>query len=98
MTLGYLGSMIAAACFAMLLAVGLDVNIRYRSARRAVFENLDSAAENGYFAPGEQLDGATAEEIVGDLRAYAEDPRLNDVNNGLLERAVLAWMHKRGIL
>lgn len=41
--------------------------------RNRVFANLDNARENGFFDPGEQLHGATPEEIAGDLIAYAED-------------------------
>lgn len=41
--------------------------------RRSVFANLDSAAENGYFEPGEHLYGATPDEIAHDMALHAED-------------------------
>lgn len=41
--------------------------------RTKVFSNLDSAEANGYFDPGEQLDGVTADEIADDMIALAED-------------------------
>ena len=41
--------------------------------RTIVFRNLDNARENGYFDPGDLLHGATAADLVADLRAFAED-------------------------
>jgi hypothetical protein len=41
--------------------------------KQIVFDNLDSAKENGAFESGEELDGATAEEIAEDMVVYADD-------------------------
>jgi len=39
--------------------------------RDTIFEELRAAPANGYFMPGEQLDGATEEEIAKDLLAFS---------------------------
>lgn len=43
------------------------------STREIIRNNLDNALAYFYFAPGEQLHGASVEEIACDLMAYAED-------------------------
>jgi hypothetical protein len=91
----YYGVLVFSVGVSLLAAAWLDWRVRNRIVRRAVFENMDSAAANGYFAPGEQLHGATAHSIVMDLRAYAEDPRLDNAGDKSLERHVRAWLSNR---
>lgn len=54
------------------------------SLREVVFGNLDNAWENGYFKEGEQLHGATAEDIAFDMLAYAEDLEDEDTIDDIL--------------
>jgi hypothetical protein len=61
--------------------------------QRIVDRNLDSAKENGYFNPGEQLDGATAEEIAADMLAYASD--VEGFDTALLIPFVQNWIDRQ---
>lgn len=47
--------------------------LRWRRIRRAVFANLDSAAEDGQFEPDGYLHGYTSFDVAADLEVYAED-------------------------
>lgn len=64
------------------------------STRKLVFANLDASLENGYFDEGEQLHGATAEDIAHDLIAYAED--CNEYTVKTLVRYVNEWQGLEG--
>jgi hypothetical protein len=64
------------------------------SLKEIVFENLDHALENGYFEPGEQLHGATSEEIAGDMIAYAED--VEDYEKADLLPHIEKWLKEKG--
>jgi hypothetical protein len=81
---------------AVLTGLFVEWRIRRRRLRRRVFSNLDSAAENGYFAPGEQLHNATTEDIAQDLVCYSDD--FGDVDAKRLEPHVCAWLYHRGLL
>ncbi len=59
--------------------------------RKVVYENLNNAKENGYFKPGEQLHGATPEEIANDLLAYAVDCEPID-DPQLLVPYIVEWL------
>jgi hypothetical protein len=63
-----------------------------RDLRSIVFENLDSAFENGYFKKGELLHGATLVEIANDMLAYSED--LEDETVDELLPFIREWMLK----
>jgi hypothetical protein len=54
--------------------------------KETVRRNLDAALENGYFNRGEQLSGASAEDIADDMLVYCAD--LESLNDGELELAV----------
>lgn len=63
--------------------------------RHSVFDNLDSAYENGYFDAGEQLFGATAAEIAQDMALYAVDfEGLYYVDD--ITPHVRAWLYRKG--
>lgn len=66
-----------------------------RRLRRAVFANLDSAYENGYFEPGEYLHRAGARSITFDLRAFAPDMFDHPANK--LLPYVAEWLDQKGL-
>jgi hypothetical protein len=63
-----------------------------RDLRSIVFQNLDSAFENGYFQEGELLHGATFEEIANDMIAFSED--IEDETAADLLPFIREWMLK----
>lgn len=68
---------------------------RHPATRRLVFAYLDSAAENGYFEPGEHWYGMSADELAYDLVCYASD--CENLQPELLAPYVLEWKRRRGI-
>lgn len=81
---------------AAIVLVALFSRWRIRTAlRRAVFGNLDSAAENGYFEPGEYCHDMAADELAQDLTTYAAD--LEDERPETLTPYVVEWRNKRGL-
>jgi len=58
--------------------------------RGILFSNLESARMNGYFGPGEYLNGATAEEIADDMIAFAED--CSDMKTEEMVPFIKEWM------
>lgn len=62
--------------------------------RRLVFDNLDSARDNGYFAPGEYLFAMSTEEIAHDLSCFAQD--CEGMKPATLKPHVIAWERARG--
>ena len=63
--------------------------------RSRVYNNLDFAAQNGYFEPGEHCHDMTADEIAYDLACYAAD--LDDRRPEELTPHVRRWLKKRGL-
>lgn len=68
---------------------------RSRKLRKMVFANLDSAAQNGYFEPGEHCHDMSADELAYDMTAYAAD--LESCHCWQLVPYVIEWKRKRGI-
>ncbi|QJD54344.1 hypothetical protein [Aminobacter phage Erebus] len=60
--------------------------------KKIVFDNLDAAKENGYFEPGEQLHGSSAEDIALDLIAFACDCEDQEVGESLIVPFVEEWL------
>lgn len=75
----------------------LDRRTAYYNLRAAVWSNLDSAAENGYFNHGEQLYEASPEDVARDMLLYAVDFEDNYLVGDILPH-VRAWFHKQGLL
>lgn len=94
MRLAYAGIAIGAIIVLVnMLYAACGLVARRRGLRRIVFDNLDSAAENGYFEPGEHLDAMTADEIAYDLTCYAEECGGYPVAE--LAPYVRLWLQKR---
>lgn len=85
---------VAFAAFIVVLAGVLLVPTQRTRVRRTVFRNLDSAAENGYFAPGEHLYGASPDEVAYDMTCYSSDFEGADATT--LTPYVRDWGRKRG--
>lgn len=77
-----------------LICHGVWVLRKYRRIRRMVFDNLDSARDNGYFAPGEYLFAMSTEEIAHDLSCFAQD--CEGMKPATLKPHVIAWERARG--
>ncbi len=71
------------------------IRVRRAALRLAVHRSLDSAFENGYFQPGEQLHRAEAEDIAADLIAYAPD--CEDAVQEELIAHVQEWLREKGM-
>lgn len=86
---------IVAAALALGIGEWINYNTRCNALRRSVFANLDSAYENGYFEPGEHLDGMSAGEVVLDMLMYAEDLQGNTHDD--IAPYVHEWMEAKGL-
>jgi hypothetical protein len=60
-----------------------------------VFTLLDNAYANGYFEPGEQCHGMTADELAYDMTLYAPD--CENLRPEFLTPYVRAWMQQKGL-
>lgn len=85
---------VIAAVGALAFSAIIDLRVRRNKLRRTVFDNLDSAAANGYFAPGEHLYGMPAGEIAYDLVCYADD--FDTARPSSLVPYVREWMQRNG--
>jgi hypothetical protein len=74
--------------------VGYGTRMRARLLRGVVLSNLDSAMENGHFAPGGYLHGASPDKIAYDMALHADDA--NDYTTPELTPYVREWLHSRG--
>lgn len=87
-------AMIAMVC--IVVTVMLDSHERRTKLQRLVFDNLDSAAANGYFASGEHCHDMTTDELAYDLTCYAPD--LEGVSSVALVPYVEQWKLTRGVI
>lgn len=62
--------------------------------RGIVFDNLDSAAQNGYFEPDEHLHGMSPDEIAYDMVLHAVD--CSEFVTPELTPYVRQWLRERG--
>lgn len=70
----------------------IDTRLRgRRDMRQSVFDNLDSAHDNGYFGPWRN--GATAEDIAQDMALYATDHNGNSYTQDITPY-VREWLHR----
>lgn len=75
----------------------LDRRAAYYNLRAAVWSNLDSVAENGYFNHGEQLYEASPEDVAEDMLLYAVDFEGDYLVGDILPH-VRTWMGRHGLL
>jgi hypothetical protein len=79
--------------FASLAYIGFGTWKRRRLLREIVFSSLDSAAQNGYFIPGEHLYGASPDEIAYNMQCYGD---CEDYTVPELTPYVRKWLYSKG--
>lgn len=84
------GLVVIVIAYVALMAVCMSASRRLRN---RVFNNLDYAAENGYFEPGEYCHGMSAGELAYDLTCFSPD--FEDARAVDLEPHAAAWKAKR---
>lgn len=83
------------AALAMIVGYLVERGIKRGGTRRAIFADLDSAYENGYFTEGEQLHNASPDEIAYDMTCYS--PQFENARPETLTPYVREWLRQKGL-
>lgn len=86
---------LALAAAGMFIGYLVERGIRRGRTRRAVLADLDSAYQNGYFKPDEQLHGCSPDEIAYDMTCYS--PQFENAKPETLTPYVRQWLRQKGL-